>query len=58
MIEGVDPSNRHILRHYWAQNPNADLTDIALQVESLLFIPKGAHITLTANQNTLNQTKI
>lgn len=40
-IEGVDASVRRIHRHYWAQDSQADLTDIAFQAESLFYIQKG-----------------
>lgn len=35
----------HSLQHYWAQNPQTDLTVITFQVESLLFMKKGAAVT-------------
>lgn len=55
--EGVDPSIRHSPRHFWAQNPQADLTDNTFQAESLLFIQKGVTIMSTTNQNTRSQGK-
>lgn len=39
-IEEVNQSLRHSLQNYWATNPEADLTDIAFQAESVLAIQK------------------
>lgn len=41
-IKRVDASIGNSLRHYWAQNPQADLTDIMFQSKSLPFIQKDA----------------
>lgn len=51
-IEEVDSSIHHGLRHYLAQNPQVDLTDIAFQAKSLYSIQKGAGITSRIDQNS------
>lgn len=37
-IKDADASIRNSLHQYWPQNPQADLSDIAFQAESLLSI--------------------
>lgn len=49
-IKGVDGSIRHSLRNCLATNSEADLTCIALQIESLLSIQEESRKTPISNQ--------
>lgn len=51
-IEGGDQSIRHSLQNYWVTDPQADLTDIASQAETLLSIQKGSGQQPTVNQRS------
>lgn len=46
-IERLELSIGHSSRQYWAQIPQADLTDIAFWAESLSSIQKDAEVTST-----------
>lgn len=56
-IKGVDACICHSLRHYWVQNPQKDLTDIALLAKSFLSIRKVAGVDTNSIQVDRNQSK-
>lgn len=49
LVEDVDASSRLRLRNYFAANSQVDLSDIAFQVESLLFTQKRSGHNPTSN---------
>lgn len=57
-IELVDSSIRHSFRNNWTTHPEADLTEIAFQVESLLPIEKGSGNPSLDNQQQTSSKKL
>lgn len=56
-IESIDTSICHSLSHYWTQNLQANLTNIAFQEKSFLSIQEGAGIVPNNNQGSYNADK-
>lgn len=50
LIEDVDSSTRHIFCSYLVTQPQTDLTDIEIQMETLLAIQEGSDNLLTENE--------
>lgn len=57
IIERMEWSNCHMLKLYWAQNPQANSTDIESQTKSLLSFQEGPGIRSATSKTTFDQWK-
>lgn len=60
-IEGINVSARHIIRQYWTHNAQANMTNMAIQAESLWLAQKNAcvattsvHLNLKKDEHSMN----